>query len=174
MTATELYRNLLRMAHDALEGTMAGLTAEQAIWDPPGKASSIAANYVHVVVSEDTVVQRFLRGREPLAATSWTGRTGVSEMLPPGPGADLKAWSRRSQVDLPALRRYGQAVYDATDEHLAALSPDALTAPLDLSAFGLGERTVVFVLTIVVLNASLHCGEISCLKGLQGLKGYPI
>src|SRR5262245_10771689 len=118
MTATELYRNLLHTAHDALEGTMSGLTTEQATWDPPGKAFSIAANYVHVVASEDTAVQRFLRGRDPLAATSWAGRTGVSEMPASGPGADLKAWSRRSQVDIPALQRYGQAVYAATDECL--------------------------------------------------------
>jgi DinB superfamily len=142
MTATELYRNLLRTAHDALEGTMAGLTAEQATWDPPGKAFSIAANYVHVVASEDTAIQQFLRGREPLAATSWAGRTGVSEMPASGPGTDLKAWSRRSRVDLPVLQRYAHAVYAATDEHLAAFSPTALTEPLDLSVFGLGQRSV--------------------------------
>jgi hypothetical protein len=174
MTATEMYRGLLRMAHEALAGTMAGLTPEQATWDPPGTAFSIAANYVHVVGSEDMAIQRLVRGREPLATTSWAGRTGVSEMPPFGPGADLKTWSRHSEVDLAALQRYGQAVYAATDEYLATLSPDVLAQPLDLSAFGLGERSVVFVLTIVLLNAALHCGEISCLKGLQGLRGYPI
>jgi hypothetical protein len=168
-----MYRNLLRTAHDALEGTMEGLTVEQATWDPPGHAFSIAANYVHVVGSEDMGIQRLLRGRELLATTSWAGRTGVSEMPPLGPGADLKTWSRQSKVDLPALQRYGQAVYGATDDYVASLSPEALSRPLDLSALGFGQQSVLFVLTALLVNAAMHCGEISCLKGLQGLKGYP-
>jgi hypothetical protein len=173
MTAIEVYRSLLRTAHEALEGTMAGITPEQATWDPPGSAFSIAANYVHVVGSEDMGIQRFLRARELLATTSWAARTGVSEMPPLGPGADLKTWSRQAKVDLPALQRYGQAVYAATDEYVASLTPEALARPLDLSALGLGQQSVLFVLTALLINASMHCGEISCLKGLQGLKGYP-
>jgi DinB superfamily len=174
MTAIEMYRSLLRSAHEFLEGTMAGLTAEQATWDPPGQAFSIAANYVHVVASEDMGIQRLLRGRELLATTSWAGRTGVSEMPPLGPGGDLKAWSRRAAVDLPALQRFGQAVYAATDEYLGSLTPEALSRSLDLRALGLGEQSVLFVLTVLVANVSMHCGEISCLKGVQGLRGYPI
>ena len=97
----------------------------------------------------------------------------LGEMPPLGPGGDLKTWSRRVTVDLPALRRYGQAVYAATDEYVASLTPEALARPLDLSALGLGQQSVMFVLTALLVNASMHCGEISCLKGLQGLKGYP-
>jgi hypothetical protein len=33
---------------------------------------------------------------------------------------------------------------------------------------------VLFVLTAILSNASLHTGEISCLKGQQGAKGYPV
>jgi hypothetical protein len=174
MTAIEMYRSLLRTAHEALEGTMAGLTPEQASWDPPGNAHSIAANYVHVVGSEDFAIHRLLLGQEPLAASRWAGRMGVSEMPPLGPGGDLKTWSRRATVDLPALQRYGQAVYAATDAYLGSLGPEALARPVDLTAVGFGQQTVLFVLAAVVVNASMHCGEISCLKGLQGLKGYPI
>jgi hypothetical protein len=53
MTAVELHRHLIRRAHEFLEGTMAGVTAEQLTWDPPGRAASIAANYAHVLTSED-------------------------------------------------------------------------------------------------------------------------
>ncbi len=174
MTAIEVYRKLLQTAHDALEGTLAGVTAEQAVWDPPGKAFCIAANYAHVVTSEDMGVQRVLRGKDLLAATTWTGRTGLSEMPPLGPGAgDLKAWSRMARVDLPALRKYGAAVYAATDEYLGSLALEGLARPLDLSALGLGQQPVTFILNALVINAAMHCGETSCLKGLQGLKGYP-
>lgn len=175
MNSIDVYRSLLKTAHDALEGTIAGVRPEQASWDPPGTAFSIAANYAHVVGSEDLGVQRLLRGTDLVAATSCAGRTGMSEMPPLGPGAgDLKAWSRRAAIDLPALQRYGQAVYAATDEYLGALGPEGLARPLDLSALGLGEQTVAFVLNALVVNAAMHCGETSCLKGIQGLKGYPM
>ena len=175
MTAIDVYRTLLKTAHEALEGTAAGVTPEQATWDPPGTAFSIAANYAHVVGSEDMGVQRVLRGKDLVAATSWAGRTGMSEMPPLGPGAgDLKAWSRRAKVDLPALQQYGQAVYAATDEYLAGLTLDGLTRSLDLSALGLGQQPVSFILNALVVNAAMHCGETSCLKGMQGLKGYPM
>lgn len=174
MTAIELYRTLIRRAHEFLEGTMADVTPEQLTWDPPGRAFSIAANYVHVLASEDLGVQRFLRGQEPLAATTWAGRTGVSESPPMGPGGDLKGWSRRAKVDLPAVRQYAGAVCAATDDYLASLTPDALTRPVELSAFGLGQQSFLFVLNALLANVSLHCGEVSCLKGLQGLRGYPV
>jgi hypothetical protein len=75
MTASEMYRSLLRSAHEALEGTMAGLTPEQATWDPPGNAFSIAANYVHVVGSADMGIQKLLRGQELLARAVRSGPT---------------------------------------------------------------------------------------------------
>jgi hypothetical protein len=174
MTAIDLYRSLLRTAHEALEGTMADVTPAQATWDPPGKAFNIAANYTHVVGSEDLGIQRLLRGVDLLATSAWAGRTGVSEMPPLGPGGDLKTWSRQAKVDVPALQRYGQAVYAATDAYLASLTPEDLARRLDLSKLGLGEQPVSFILNALVANAAMHCGEISCLKGLQGQKGYPM
>jgi len=174
MNAVEVYRTLLHSAHDFLEQTLADVTPAQLTWDPPGKAFSIAANYAHVLASEDLGVQVLLRGKDPLADTTWAGRVGVGEAPPMGPGGDLKGWSRRVSVDVAALRGYGRAVYAATDEHLATLGPEDLERRLDLSRFGFGEQTVLFVLTALLANASLHTGEISCLKGLQGATGYPV
>ncbi len=174
MNAIELYRNLLRGAHDFLERTVGDVTREQLNWDPPGNAFSIGANYVHVVASEDMGIQRLLRGKEPLATTTWAGKLGAPEPPPMGPGVDLKGWSRRVKLDAGALRRYAEAVYAATDDHLASLTPEALTRPLDLSQFGFGQQSVLFILSALLANASLHTGEISCLKGIQGMKGYPM
>ena len=30
------------------------------------------------------------------------------------------------------------------------------------------------LLNALVVNAAMHTGEISCVKGIQGLKGYPM
>ena len=43
---------------------------------------------------------------------------------------------------------------------------------VDLTAFGFGIQTAEYVLNNLILNAAAHCGEIACLKGLQGAKGY--
>lgn len=65
-------------------------------------------------------------------------------------------------------------MYEATDRYLAAVDDAALERDLDLSAVGIGRRTVGWLLAHPMLgNITMHCGEISCLKGLQGAKGYP-
>jgi hypothetical protein len=174
MHATDLYRQLLRGAHDFLESTMADVTPEQFTWDPPGLAFSIAANYAHVLTAEDMVIHRLLKGTSLLAETSAVTGFGASELPPLGPNGDFKGWSRRAKVDLGAMRSYAKAVYDASDAHLATLTADDLTRPMDLSQFGFGQQPMLFMLTAILANASLHTGEISCLKGLRGAKGYPV
>jgi len=78
------------------------------------------------------------------------------------------------KVDLPALNAYAQTVYAASDDYLASLRGKDLDRPVDLAALGLGQSTVGFVINNGILgNAFTHCGEISCLKGLQGKRGYP-
>lgn len=173
MHATELYRHLLKNTHEFLEGTMADVTPAEFTWDPPGKAFSIAANYAHVVATEDMAVHALLKGTDMLAATVWAGKFGASEMPPLGPGGDLQSWSHSATVDLAAMRAYAQAVYAATDAHVAAMTAADFARPLDLSRYGFGQQTSLFILTAILANASMHTGEISCLKGLQGMKGYP-
>jgi hypothetical protein len=174
-----LLREQLKTGHEILEGTMADVTPEQAHWTPPGVALPIGATYAHVVVSEDGVVNGMFRGGAPLFAAAWAGKTGLSE-LPPSfdpkvPGfPDWSGWSRKVKVDLPALKAYAQAVYAASDAYLASLRGKDLDRPVDLAALGLGQSTVGFMINNGILgNAFTHCGEISCLKGLQGKRGYP-
>jgi len=53
-------------------------------------------------------------------------------------------------------------VYRASGEYLASLNGDSLSRPLDLSAFGVGEQTVAWLLTnAVVGHAEGHCGEVA-------------
>ncbi|HEX8219379.1 MAG TPA: DinB family protein [Chloroflexia bacterium] len=176
MDAIELLRLQLDMAHQVMEGTMADVTPEQAHWSPPGLATPLGASYAHVVVSEDVVINGLLRQAAPLMAAEWAGRTGLSEPMPmPGPEwGEYAGWNRRVQVELPALKEYAQAVYARTSEYLASLTSNDLDTPLDLSALGFGPSNVGWVLSILVVgHVNNIAGEISCLKGLQGAKGYP-
>jgi len=167
----EYLRGQYQQAHGWLEGTMEGVTNEVAQKQPEGKATAIGAQYGHIVASEDGMINGLLRGQAPVMATTRAGRTGLSA-LPPG---DEKwgNWARGVQVEIDTLRSYAQDTYAATDSYFASLSDSDLAKPVDLSFIGLGMQNVGFTLNILLGNVYNHCGEIACLKGLQGLKGYP-
>jgi len=122
------------------------------------------------VSSEDDLVQTTFVGRRMLSTEEWAGKTGISLHVP-ARGSDWYAWGRRVHVDLPATRRYAEAVYQATDQFLATVTPDQLgrvpNVPLP------GNQTLDWLLyNLIIQHAALHTGEISVLKGLQGIPGY--
>lgn len=173
MTVVDFIREQLQQAHEFLEMTMADVTAEQAAWKPGGNANPLGAAYAHLVTGEDGFVNAYLQGGAPLFAGEWAGKTGLSE--PPPPDREWQAWGARLTVDLPAFRDYARAVYAASDAYLAGLKDADLERRLDLSQVGLGEQTLGWVLGAgVVGHVQAHWGEICCLKGLQGGKGFPI
>lgn len=171
MDALTLFRQQLKDANGLLDGTMQGVTPQVAHWHPPGKAHPISACYAHVVLSEDMVVNGMLKGAPPLCATSWAGKTGLSEMPPSEPMASWFEWGRRVKVDLAALKKYSEVVFANADSYIGGLKDSDLNRKLATPA---GEQTIAWVLSMVLIgHANMHLGEISCLKGLQGLKGYP-
>ena len=176
MDAVTLLREDLKDAHDLLEAVMADVTPEAMIWMPPGRANPVGATYAHVVLSEDRTINGVLRHERPLYETTWAGRMGLSDLMP-SQGPDWQTyvdWTRRVRIDLPAFREYARGVYANTEQYLAGLKPEDLDRRLDLSGTGEGQVTLGSVLSRqVVAHADNIAGEISCLKGLQGLQGYP-
>jgi hypothetical protein len=124
-----------------------------------------------MTLSEDWLINIKAKGDAPVMATSYAGRTGFAAPPPP---VGWDNWARETNVDLAALREYAQGVYQATDAYLASISDDELSRPVDMSEVGMGEQNVAAVIGLALLNSALHCGEIACLKGLQGLVGYPV
>jgi hypothetical protein len=112
-----------------------------------------------------------LKGSAPLYATTWTEKTGISEVQP----LTTTEWAHSVRIELPTTHAYAQAVHTATDAYLATLTDEALARELDLTNFGLGKMTVGTILNRMILgHIDNMCGEISVLKGIQGAKGYPI
>jgi hypothetical protein len=170
MDALSVLRDGIQWGHGLVEQVMADVTPEQAHTAPPGSAHSIAAIYAHALLAEDGIINMMLRGDEPLFASAWAQGCGV-----PNPTMFLsEEWSRSLKVDLDALRRYSQAVSAATARYLETLTPADLEATRDLTSAGLGQQTVGWMLNVLVAShLNNMAGELSCLKGLQGLKGYP-
>lgn len=176
-TTVSLLREQLQQAHQFLEGTIVGVTSEQAHWVPPGNAHPIGATYVHAIVAEDIMINVALKGETPLFASTWATKTGFSEPMPiPGPDwQEYAQWTRRVRVDLYAMKAYVHAVYATTDDYLSSLTPEEIDQTVDLSSMGIGQVTRAWILSrLVIGHADNICGEISCLKGLQGSQGYPI
>ena len=172
-TAVNLYRSQFLAVHNGwLEPTMQGVTVAQAHWQAPGgRAAPIGAQYAHHIFGIDFLILGFVRKGAPLAASSFAGKTGVSEPYPME--GDWNEWARRVRVDLDAVHQYAQAVYAAFDAQLAGINDDDLATPIDMTPIGLGQQTIGSFLTILLIHGGVHTGEISVTKGLQGLKGYP-
>lgn len=170
MHAIDTHRQALRWGFEILQLVVADMTAEQAHWQPAGIAHPAGAQYAHGIIAADAIVLGMLGGGAPLFASSWAGKTGVSQ---PQPQA-TQEWARTVQVDLPALHAYAAAVADAADAFVAGLSESDLDRVVDLTAAGLGQRSLDWVLSAVVTgHLNNMAGEISALKGLQGARGYP-
>ena len=165
-----LLRLQIRAAYEFLDVTIADATTEQLNWLPSGVANPLAAVYAHALVAFDGVLHGMLLRRTPMFESSWEFTTGINE-----PQWALEpAWAKRVRVDLPIAREYGKAILAAADDYLAHLDPNLIDQTRDLSAQGLGTQTLGWIISrLIVGHLDNMTGEVSCLKGLQGAKGYP-
>ena len=74
-------------------------------------------------------------------------------------------------MDLSKLHAYGDQVRSTAQNWLSTLAPEDLERKSLTTAGEINEGQAVELYIIWHINA--HCGEISALKGCQGLKGYP-
>lgn len=157
-------RAQLKGAHDWLEGTLQGVDDQIANAVPTGKVAKIGAQYAHVVSFEDMVFNAALKGGAPLMMSM---SAGIDSPPPMGPWDE---WGRTVKVNFAEQQAYAQKIYEVVDSYLATIDDSALTREIDLqfTKLPLGR-----LLGLLILNAFVHAGEISCLKGLNGMKGYP-
>lgn len=171
-----LIHSQVKSAREALQGTVADVTNEEAQRQPGGLANPIGAQYAHVLTSEDGIVNGMLKGGAPLFASEFAGRAGFD--TPPPSQAEGEAglanwhqWANSVTVDMDGLRSYAQAVHAATDAYFEGVSDAELMATVPTP---LGEMSTAQLLSAAVTaNHNMHCGEIACMKGMHGKQGYP-
>ena len=170
MDVISFLREQAQWAHFVFDGTTADVTPESAHALPSGAALSVAAAMAHAVFAEDNIIHGMLQGQAPLAMSSFTGKTGISDPQM----FNTPAWVRSVRLDLPMFREYAKATFAATDAYIASLKDTELGREIDLTQVGLGKQTVGWCLSSLIVG-HMHnlVGEISAAKGLQGLKGYP-
>jgi hypothetical protein len=79
------------------------------------------------------------------------------------------------QEDLSVLHERAGRVKKTALDWLSTLTPADLECKMDLVTRELGDDVnLAQVLEIYIIwHINVHCGEISALKGCQGLQGYP-
>lgn len=167
----------LKNIHENLEGTMKGVTAEVAHWQPQGKALSIAAAYAHVVVSEDALLSMITKEKS-LIESGWETKLGLSAphpMMDENWEKNFSEWTKTVKIDLSKFQEYAKAVYKRSENFCSSLNDADLTEQKVTMFMNMGEWTFgKFIVLIVINHGANLTGEISAIKGLQGLKGYPM
>lgn len=151
-----------------LDAMMGDVTPDILHWTPPGTAQRVAASYAHVLVATDWQVHGMLQQKQGLWETTWAGKTGISPVSP----MITPEWGKTVQVDLAQARQYEAAVKEALWAYVDSVND--FGALVDLSAMGFGQQSLAWILlTLVAAHCATLAGDISAIKGVQGVKGSP-
>jgi hypothetical protein len=166
MDAIELLRWQTKTAYEWLELTESDVTAEQALWQPPGTANTIAENYAHTVIWADVDINRYFFARAALLEDGWASRFGLDAF-------QLDDVPLAVGVDWAALREYGRLVHGWIVQLVEGLTQADLDRSFQMVPVRLGVWKGLELFDLHGQHhVRMHGGEIACLKGLQGGRGY--
>lgn len=166
-SAINLLREQYKQAQQWLQGTMQGVDEHVAHFQPGGLVSPIAGHVAHAVTGLDFLVLGTIGGKEPLLASSFAGKAGISK---PSQDGDWLGTDRGVVMNVAEFSAYQDAIFAAVDDLLSGFNDSDLPREVE-SPFG--KMTIGWWLNTMLLNTYSHTGEIAAIKGLQGLKGYP-
>ena len=132
---------------------------------PDARINSIGAIYAHTVFGEDGLLNGLIRGETPVYyAGGWAPKVGLD--MPQG-GLEPD-WA--PELPLEQFREYADAVFKETDSYLATAT-DADMAKVVDAGFAPAMPVSTFIANVLAWHVATHQGEISALKGVQGLDG---
>ena len=159
-------RGQMAEMHRVLEQAIRDCSPEVTAKEFPGATvNSIGAIYAHTIFGEDGLLNGLVRGQTPVYyADGWAQKVGLE--MPQG-GLDPE-WN--PALDLGTFREYAAAVYRATDDYLASATDADMEKVVD-AGFAPPMPVSAFFGNILLWHVATHQGEISALKGVQGLNG---
>ncbi len=174
-SALQLLKDQLKEAHELFINTSADIKEEHVHKDPGGKAFPIGATYAHLIFSEDAILHGMIQGKAPLFETEWKNKTGADTPMPAMDekwSAANEEWSKHVKIDMAQMKEYTNAVFAATETYINSLKDEDLEKEIDLGSWG--KKTVAQLLAGFIIGHTYSlAGEISALKGVQGVTGYP-
>jgi hypothetical protein len=166
MDVKTLLRQQMRAMHGTLEAAIGDCGSDSLSHKAPGSTiNCIGAIYAHTVMGEDGLVNGLVRGTTPVYfERGWAPKIGIE--MPQG--SMEPDWN--VTLDLNLFRQYAADVYAATDDYLANAADDELAKIVD-AGFAPPMPAASFFADILSWHVATHQGEISALKGVQGING---
>lgn len=159
-------REQMDAAHGMMEAAIRDCSPETLKHKFPGSTiNSIGTIYAHTIFGEDGFLNGLIRGQTPVyLAEGWAAKIGLE--MPQGgqePDHDVA-------FNLDTFREYAAAVYKSTGVYLESASDADLAKMVD-PGFMPPTPASTFIANILAWHVASHQGEISALKGAQGLNG---
>jgi hypothetical protein len=159
-------REQMQSLHYTLEAAVGDCSGDTVAKKLPGSTiNSIGAIYAHTIFGEDGLLNGLVRGQTPVYFTGgWAEKIGL-EM----PQGSLEPdWS--ISIDMDLFRQYAREVYAATYQYLDTVSDADFEKTID-AGFAPPMPARSFMANILAWHVATHQGEISAIKGAQGLEG---
>ena len=156
----------MQSLHGTMDAAMSDCSAEVLAGKLAGSTiNSVGAVYAHTIFSEDGLVNGLVRGGTPVYfAGGWAPKVGL-EMPQGGMEPD---WAVTLPLDI--FRQYAAAVGKATSEYLASATDAELERVVD-PGFAPPMPVRTLFANVLAWHLASHQGEISALKGVQGVNG---
>lgn len=167
MDYIEWLRNEVAEGHIMGDQVMDGLTHEVAHWEPGGTTNNIAQLMAHLTMGQDRAVNVAIRGEQSVFdLRGWGEKTGI-------PAARGAVWNKGWKLNLDAFREYRSQVNASVKAFFATAKPTDFEGDVEWGPPGMVRSRLWVLGTPATAHVRFHCGEISTIKGLQGLKGLP-
>jgi len=173
MKTIEYFRGVMKEAHKGLGAAVKDLTDAQLHFRPLEAGHSIAFTLWHYVRTEDIMIHVFLQNKKPVWNTEgWDQKLGM-DAKSQGTGMTAEQAAAIRIKNLGEFLKYAERVFLASEGFLEGVPEESLDEVKEFPV--IGKRSVRQIIGGMVLqHGANHMGEISYIKGLQGLKGSPI
>ena len=146
---------------------MDGLTGEVAHFEPGGTTNNIAQLMAHLTMGQDRAINVAIRGGQSVFDLGgWGARTGI-------PSERGAIWNKGWKLDLDAFQTYRTQVNQSAKAFMASAKPSDFEGETQWGPPGMMRPKLWVLGTPATSHLRFHYGEISTIKGLQGLKGLP-
>lgn len=163
MNAASYAKLQLEQAFNLMNAASDGMDEAQYNWAPAGTCNSVAKSHVHAVTSIDFFLNSVAQGK-PLAWPEHGPKAGL-------PANPMEIWSFSGAVPMAAINEYSRQMQKAALAYVETLSDGDLDREIDTQFFG--KQSLAYIVQLVGLHCAGHTGDISAVKGAQGLKGLP-
>ena len=164
MNATQYAKTEILQGLDFLDLCVKDMTDEQYNWMPSGTGHPASKLHAHILYYLDFSINLVL-GANPSSWGEFAKKEGLGESV-------AEIWTSDTTISPSAMQEYAKGLKPSVESYFGSVRDADLDKEVDTRF--LGTQTVCWMLTFITYHTLIHTGEISAVKGMQGLKGLPV